>query len=178
MPVLQRLHDFFTKPVAPAPVQDLYRSCVEQARRVAFYQQFAVPDTVDGRFDLLLLHVFLVMNRLSSRPDLKQQLFDLMFADMDRSLREMGVGDMSISRKIKPMISAFYGRGQAYHKALNDGDDSLTATLGRNLYGAIQVSPEILQQLTNYVRRTVASLDRQSIEDIFSGKIIFEAVIE
>lgn len=175
MSLLQRLHSFLLKPVVEPPVADLYRSCVEQSRQVAFYETLGVPDTIDGRFDLLLLHVFIVMFRIDSEKRLKQQLFDLMFADMDRSLREMGVGDMSISRKIKPMISAFYGRGQAYQKALAESDDVLAATLERNLYGTVKVSPENLQQMTGYVRRTIAKLKAQPLEAICAGQLAFAA---
>ena len=131
---LQRLHQLVSKPLAAPAIADLYNACVLQARQPEFYSAFGVPDTVDGRFDLLLLHVFMLMHRLDHEADAKQELFDLMFADMDRSLREMGVGDMSISRKIKPMISAFYGRGQAYQRALDADDTTLAATLRRNLY--------------------------------------------
>jgi cytochrome b pre-mRNA-processing protein 3 len=177
MSLLQRLHSFLSKPVAEPPVADMYRLCVEQARQPAFYQTLGVPDTIDGRFDLLLLHVFIVMQRLGDEARLKQQLFDLMFSDMDRSLREMGVGDMSISRKIKPMISAFYGRGYAYQKALLESDDVLAATLGRNLYGSVHAAPDILQQMAAYVRRIVAALEQQPLEDIIKGKLEFIAPV-
>jgi cytochrome b pre-mRNA-processing protein 3 len=173
MTLLQRLHNFLSKPAVPQAVTDLYAACVEQARQPAFYQDLAVPDTVDGRFDLLLLHVFIVMMRLSNETQLKQQLFDLMFADMDRNLREMGVGDMSISKKIKPMISAFYGRGQAYHGALAGNDDDLAAALSRNLYGSRPVGADILNKMTTYVRATVASLEEQKDENIVAGQIMF-----
>src|SRR6202042_1273633 len=102
-----------------------YNICVAQARSPEFYSVLGVPDTVDGRFDLLVLHVALVMRKLGPEADIKQQLFDLMFADMDQSLREMGVGDMSIGKRIKPMIAAFYGRAQAYERALVEGDEEL-----------------------------------------------------
>jgi cytochrome b pre-mRNA-processing protein 3 len=177
MSLLQRLHDFLLKPVVEPSVADMYRRCVEQARSIDFYQALGVPDTIDGRFDLLLLHVFIVMQRLDTEAIVKQKLFDLMFSDMDRSLREMGVGDMSISRKIKPMISAFYGRGQAYQKALADSDDVLAQSLGRNLYGSTQVNPDVLQQMASYVRQTVASLDAQPLEDIVAGKVKFVAPV-
>lgn len=175
MSLLQRLHHFLIKPVAEPPVADIYRLCVEQARRVEFYQNLGVPDTIDGRFDLLLLHVFIIMRRLDTEKETKQQLFDLMFADMDRSLREMGVGDMSISKKIKPMISAFYGRGQAYQKALGESDEMLAASLRRNLYGSTEVTPSVLTQMTDYVRSTVAVLAQQSVTDITASRFHFVA---
>lgn len=177
MSLLQRLHNFLSKPVVELPVADLYHACVAQARRVEFYETLDVPDTIDGRFDLLLLHVFIVMQRLNDQSATKQQLFDLMFADMDRSLREMGVGDMSISKKIKPMISAFYGRGKAYQKAFAESDAVLAETLGRNLYGKIDVKSEVLQQVTRYVRATVTSLEKQPLDAIINGELKFDAPV-
>lgn len=173
MSLLQRLRHFLTKPVFDPAVVALYNSCVAQARRVEFYQAYAVPDTLDGRFDLLLLHVFMVMQRLDAATDIKQQLFDLMFDDMDRNLREMGVGDMSVGKKIRPMISAFYGRGQAYQKALVGSDDELAATLKRNLYGKVTVEPAIAMAMTRYVRKVVAELEQQSLSSLREGQITF-----
>ena len=133
--MLQSLARFFAGPADDPAVAALYGACVAQARLPDFYRVLAVPDTIDGRFDLLVLHVVLVMRRLSGEAEFKQQLFDLMFADMDRNLREMGVGDMGVGKKIKPMISAFYGRAQVYEKALAESDDALAQALARNLYG-------------------------------------------
>ncbi len=173
MTIIQRLYSFLSQPEIDPAVTELYRSCVAQARRVEFYRDLAVPDTVDGRFDLLLLHVCLVMRRLDREGETKQQLFDLMFADMDRNLREMGVGDMSIGKKIRPMISAFYGRAQAYEKALGESDEALAAVLGRNLYGAAQPDMEILSRMADYVRRAVAALDKQPLADLVAGRVEF-----
>lgn len=175
MPLLQRLCKYLSKPAVDPATAALYRACVAAARRPEFYQAFAVPDSIDGRFDLLLLHVFLVMHRLRGESEARQRLFDLMFADMDRSLREMGVGDMSIGKKIRPMISAFYGRGQAYEKAIGAGDAALAAALGRNLYGAAQIAPDILQKMTAYVRRAIDSLERQPVANLLSGQVEFPA---
>ena len=98
--------------------------------------------TVDGRFDLLLPHVILVMRKLGDAAEAKQKLFDLLFADMDRSLREMGVGDMGVHRRMKAMIEAFYGRAGAYDRVFGGDVDSLPETLRRNLYGSVQVTAE------------------------------------
>lgn len=176
MPLLQSLARIFTAPSDDPAIAALYSACVAQARRPPFYGDLNVPDTIDGRFDLLLLHVVLVMRRLGDAAEAKQKLFDLMFADMDRSLREMGVGDMGIGRRIKAMIGAFYGRAQAYEKALEEGGEALATALARNLYGKSQPTPETLQAMTEYVRRTVAKLDAQSPADIASGNVEFEAL--
>src|SRR5574340_1791889 len=103
----------------------LYISVVEQARRSEFYLELAVPDSLDGRFDLLTLHMFLLLNRLGQGGrafrGLGQALFDLMFADMDQSLRELGVSDTAVGGRVKAMARAFYGRVAAYEPGLADG---------------------------------------------------------
>jgi cytochrome b pre-mRNA-processing protein 3 len=177
MALLQRLYKYVTRPAVDPAVAALYNACVAQARQAAFYETLGVPDSIDGRFDLLLVHVFLVMRRLGVEAEIKQSLFDLMFADMDRSLREMGIGDMSVGKKIKPMIMAFYGRAQAYEKALAEDDNALAVVLRRNLYGTTPVSADNPMQLAIYVRRAVAALDKQGLEDITEGKLEFPAVI-
>jgi cytochrome b pre-mRNA-processing protein 3 len=174
---LKRLHKFLTRPVVDPAVAEIYNRCVAQARRPEFYRLLAMPDTLDGRFDLLLLHILMVMRRLGAEIKVKQQLFDLMFADMDRSLREMGVGDMSVGKKIKPMISAFYGREQAYEKALGESDAALQDVLNRNLYAAAAIEPDILRQMAGYVRRSILALEKQPLPDLVSGHVEFMAPI-
>jgi cytochrome b pre-mRNA-processing protein 3 len=173
MPILQRLHQFLSGPADDPVVAQLYSTCVTQARLPIFYDKGGVPDTIDGRFDMILLHVYLLMRRLKTEDKLKQQLFDLMFADMDHNLREMGVGDMSIGKKIKPMIGAFYGRAQAYEAALPGNDGTLAITLQRNLYGTKTVEAGVIQHMAQYVRQTVAALDSQLMPDIASGRVVF-----
>jgi cytochrome b pre-mRNA-processing protein 3 len=96
---------------------------VAAARQEVFYARWAVPDTVDGRFDMIALHLFLVLERLKGEgqavEDFRQVLTDTFFQDMDRSLREMGVGDISVGKKVRKMAEAFYGRVQAYAAALS-----------------------------------------------------------
>jgi cytochrome b pre-mRNA-processing protein 3 len=175
MALLKRIQKFLGPP-ADAGTAALYNACVAQARDPAFYQSFGVPDTLDGRFDLLLLHAFLVMRRMNNEQEAKQALFDLMFADMDRSLREMGVGDMSVGKKMRPMISAFYGRAKAYDAGIQSQGDDLAETLQRNLYGKTAVEPEKTQALASYVRRVAEALDNQPTASILAGQIIFPTV--
>jgi cytochrome b pre-mRNA-processing protein 3 len=175
MILLQRLHKLLAPPADPTIVA-LYNACVAQARQPEFYRAFGVPDTIDGRFDLLLLHAFLVMRRLGDEAEAKQALFDLMFADMDRSLREMGVGDMSVGKKMRPMIAAFYGRAKAYDNGLAGDDGALAEALRRNLYGKTAAEPEKTGLLTAYVRRAAEALDRQPLATIFAGKPLFPVI--
>jgi cytochrome b pre-mRNA-processing protein 3 len=177
MPLLKRLYHFLSKPVADPAITKLYQACITQARRPEFYQAMAVPDTIDGRFDLLLLHVFMVMRKMGDESEAKQQLFDMMFADMDENLREMGVGDMSIAKKMKPMLGAFYGRSQAYEKALADGNEALSAVLHRNLYATKPVSADVLQPMVDYVRHSTDRLEKQPLNEVLSGQPTFAEII-
>ena len=142
-------------------VDALYAKAVAQARSPVFYAEREVPDTVDGRFDLLVLHVFLLLHRLGSEGkrmrSVTQGLFDLMFADMDRSLREMGVSDMRIGKKVKEMAKAFYGRIDAYEPALGDAA-KLQEALARNLYRGVETRPDSLALMAHYIQSQVAGL--------------------
>ena len=115
----------------------IYFSLVEQARQPGFYLSCGVPDTADGRFDMIILHAFLLLRRLKKdheqTAELAQELFDLMFADMDQNLREMGLGDLAVGKRIKGMAAAFYGRIQAYEDGLAGNETMLVDSLRRNL---------------------------------------------
>jgi len=120
----------------------LYTAAVTAARDPALYGAEGAPDTLEGRFDLIALHAAILVRRLRRDPDprgapLAQAVFDAMFADMDMNLREMGVGDMSIGRRVKAMWEAFHGRARAYEAALEAGDvPALEAVLARNVWAA------------------------------------------
>ena len=142
-------------------VDALYVKAVAQARQPVFYAEREVPDTLDGRFDMLVLHVFLLLHRLGAdgKPmkRINQALFDLMFADMDRSLRELGVSDMRIGKKVKEMARAFYGRVDAYEPVLGD-KPKLEEALTRNLYRGIEVRADSLSAMAHYIQSQVAAL--------------------
>ncbi len=136
----------------------LYAAAAAQARQPAFYHA-GVPDTFDGRFDLLVLHVFLVIRGLQREGETgaaaAQAVFDTLLDDMDRTLREMGVGDLGVPRRVKAMARAFYGRAAAYDAALDAVDDAgLRAALSRNLLDAAAAS----EPFCAYVRRADAAL--------------------
>jgi cytochrome b pre-mRNA-processing protein 3 len=157
----------------------LYDAIVAQARRPEFYLQAAVPDTIDGRFDLLALHAFLVLHRLRAEgdrtADLAQALFDLMFADMDQNLRELGVGDLSVGRKVKGMARALYGRIAAYEPGLDDAA-VLTEALGRNLYRGSPPEANVIERVQRYVRATAAYLAGQGAEALLAGQVRFTEI--
>ncbi len=119
--------------------ENLYASAVAVARRPIFYQKFGIKDTVDGRFDTLSLVVVLIMRKLKDcgheGKEISQELFDSMFADMDLSLREMGAGDIGVSKRVRIMAEAFMGRLGVYADALDNLDRvALAAALQRNLF--------------------------------------------
>jgi len=155
----------------------LYAEVVAQSRHPDFYLRWGVPDTVDGRFDMVVLHAFLVMRRLgladgkgsAEARALSQSLFDLMFADMDQNLREMGVSDLAVGNKIRKMVEAFYGRVAAYDAALGTVDDELAAALTRNIYREAPPTAEAPKALAAYLRRQAAALDRQPITALLEG---------
>jgi cytochrome b pre-mRNA-processing protein 3 len=155
-----------------------YQRVVEHARQPIFFTEFGVPDTLDGRFELICLHAFLYLHRLKSeRPQaaaISQAFFDAMFADMDRGLREMGTGDLSVGRHVKRMARGFYGRIRAYEDGLkHDYDATLSEALRRNLFGTVGESEGATPAIVDYVRRAAARLARQSAVELLDGNIGF-----
>lgn len=164
----------------------LYTSAVQTARDPALYLDLGVPDTLDGRFDLVGLHVFLMIDRLHTAPQpgpaLAQAIFDAMFADMDRTLREMGVGDMSVSKRNKEMWEAFHGRSRAYEAALaSDDPAALPDVLRRNVWrgqASPPTPPQAPESLAARVRAHRAALAATPLESFTSGDARFpEAAI-
>ena len=157
---------------------DLYEAVVAQARRRELYTDLGVPDTLDGRFDLVVLHAWLTMRRLRRAGEAgharAQKLFDLMFADFDRSLREIGVGDLKVGKRIKQMAQAFYGRARGYDAAMDDhGGDLLAEALRRNLYGTGEPTPAMLEGAAAYVRAQEAHLAALDDGDLVAGRVTF-----
>ena len=160
-----------------AAAHGLYRAVVEQARGLAFYRDFGVPDTLDGRFEMIVLHIVLVLARLRREGEdgaaLGQALFDTMVADMDQSLREMGVGDLSVSRRVKAMGQAFYGHAKAYDTAIAADDNALAGALRRNLFGTVEPGDDDIAAIAGYVRGAIAELDGQSGAALLGGVVGF-----
>lgn len=153
--------------------EDLYFRIVAVARQPVFYRDFAVPDTVNGRFDMIILLTALIARRLrrdqaDGARDLANGVFDVLFADMDRSLREMGVGDLRVGKKVKAMAKAFYGRSKAYDDAL-DGKEPLEAALARNLYGDPEAGRAPAQTMAPYIHQAMTVLERHPLKDLMAG---------
>lgn len=151
----------------------LYVALATQARHPDFYLRLGVADSLDGRFDSVALHVFLALNRLKREegPEaaaLAQDLVDVFVDDMDRSVREMGVGDMGVSRRVKQMAQALYGRAAVYEEAVAQPDDAkLVAALTRNLYAGVE-KPEGAAA-ARYVRAAIATLAGQDLPALTQG---------
>jgi cytochrome b pre-mRNA-processing protein 3 len=149
----------FRRPVQDATIAALYGMIVAQARSPFFYRGYGVPDTVAGRFDMILLHLVLVLQRLKSEPTATrsygQQIFDLFCRDMDHNFREMGVGDLAVPKEMRRVGEAFYGRAAAYEAALTADDTALIEALVRNIYGTSCLGA---RRLAIYVHETVNQL--------------------
>ncbi len=173
--VLSRL--FAPRPEKKAAAS-LYAAIVSQARHPRFYRDMGVSDGVDGRFDMIALHTILVLRRLKAKElrPLSQALFDTFFASMDDALREMGVGDMTIAKKVRAMSEAFYGRIAAYDSALDDasGDDALAIAVERNVLRSDASEPgAAARDLARYVRAQDSHLAAVSDEALTTGSVTF-----
>jgi cytochrome b pre-mRNA-processing protein 3 len=162
--MLQRLLRPFTGARSgETPQEGLYRQAVAQARRPEFYTALGAPDEIDARFELYTLHVLLLVLRLRDEGDrgveAAQALFDAYVSALDNALRELGVGDLSMSKKMRRLAEQLYGRMTAYEPLLRADDaDGLAAALRRNLYaGAADAPAEALAAYALAARRTLAA---------------------
>jgi cytochrome b pre-mRNA-processing protein 3 len=157
----------------------LYRSVVEQARQPVFYAAWGVPDSRDGRLELVTLHALLVMRRLRAEGPvgeaLGQALFDVMFADLDRHLREWGVGDLSVGKEIRKLAESFFGRAAAIDPLLAGHDlEALDEVLRRNVYtDAAAPDPGAVRRLSTYLCAQDRWLAAQDAEPLLAGRAEF-----
>ena len=153
-----------------ARVHAIYAAIVAQARQPAFYSQLSVPDSLEGRYEMLMLHAFLYMHRLKTEGEdhkaVAQKVFDLMFSDMDRSLRELGVGDLTVPKKIKKMAQAFYGRAAAYDAELDASGEGLSAAVLRNVFDNDVSATPGADAIASYMREATAVLARQDLDSL------------
>lgn len=141
-------------------IEAIYGTIVAQAREPLFYKHLDVPDTVDGRLDMLILHLWLVLRRLRGTANgqaLSQGLFDHFCADIDGNLREMGVGDLTVPKRMRKVGEAFYGRTAAYDLAYAGGEAELSAALQKNILNGGH--PDSAARLAAYAWRAAAAMD-------------------
>jgi len=155
----------------------LYAAIVAQSRQTLFYAEWGVPDTLTGRFDMISLHMALVLRRLqregATQSTFAQALFDLFFKDMDRSLREMGVGDISVPKRIEKMGGLFYGLVDGLGPALAANEDgALEAFVLRNLID--DAHADAAPRFAAYLRRQVAYLDTLPASELIGGRLGWE----
>ena len=167
--ILERLFKRREKPEAR-----LYGAIVAAARHPRFYENMGVPDSIEGRFEMLVLHLFLVLNRLKDEgvEDLRQRLTDEFFTDMDRSLRELGVSDVAVGKKVRRMAKSYYGRVTAYDRALKAGPSELEDAIARNIYPDGSAA-ESTRAMTNYVASAVQNLGIVPLEQILRSELRF-----
>jgi len=160
--------------------QRLYAAMTAQARRPVFYLTCGVPDTVDGRFEMVALHAFLLFRRLKGHGEkagaVAQSVYDVMFSDFDASVRELGAADLGVGRRIKFMTEAMNGRFAAYEAGLDKGRAELELALKRNLYGTTEPLDESLKRMAEYLRQADADMAAQPIDQLMRGVLRFPAL--
>ena len=157
----------------------LYEAIVAAARQPHLYSAWEVPDTPLGRYEMVSLHVFLFLERARGHAgalaDLAQELTDAFFKDMDHSLRELGVGDLGVPKRMKKLARMFYGRAESYRAALAAGDrEALAAALARNVRPQRPDWPQAAD-LAAYAAGASAALAAQPDEALLAGRIAFPA---
>lgn len=169
-----------TPPAPLRPAELLYNSCVTCARDPVLFRDGGVPDTLDGRFDALALTVTLVMLRIEAADDLapavrgavQTALVERLIDDMDRTLREIGVGDMNVGKQVRAMAAACSGRHLAYRDALAAGDEgALSEALVRNLYRGDDPGARPLKGVADWITARRALLAACDIEDLMEGRL-------
>lgn len=159
------------KPARPSAVQDLYRALIARSREKTFYQEWHVPDTIDGRFDLLTLHAFLIFDALSGQgpaaAESGSKLADVIFTGFDEALRELGISDFGMGRRIRNMADAFYGR--LHHYGLARTQPELAAAVQRNLYRGDSERNDEAAGLASYMMAARVRL-KADVPAVLAGK--------
>ena len=155
--------------------QQIYGKLVAASRQPVFYAEMNVPDTVEGRYDMLVIHAVLLFCRLrgdEAERAFAQDVFDAMFKDMDRGLREAGIGDLGVPKRIKKLAQAFYGRAQVYDDALTETNEaSLADAIARNVFRVPLAEAPSAHELAHYMRDALAGLREQPFDAIRDGRL-------
>ena len=160
--------------------KELFKTVLQQSRNPHFYEIYGVPDTMEGRFEMVALHGGLLVSRLC-RPDmgregkvLAQAFFDVMFRNIDWAMRESGVGDLAVPRRIKAKMANFKGRAHAYDEAGRSGLGEMTHAISRNVFfEGPRPALDVLEQFAQYVQSAAHQLDNQGLSDFWQGKVYF-----
>ena len=157
----------------------LYNLIIKQSRTKEFYKFIGVPDTIDGRFELIILHFFFidrVLNKNIKKDELiYQELLDIMYKDFDMSLREMGVGDLSVGKKIYHMTEAFSGRLLAYRSFNNNKNNTMiNNTIRKNIYGTIKdIDTNHITIMKSYIVDSINYISKINFDKLSENSSIF-----
>lgn len=164
---------WFRKDQTQSQAETLFEGLNEQARQPEFYVRVGAPDTIEGRFEVLALHVFLMVRRLKrdapASDRLSIALQETFFRQLDHALRELGVGDLSVGRKIRGLAEAFYGRASAYEKAIGEGKEALAGALARNVFESADGT--LAMPLADYVVKADRLMTEASADDL-TGAVV------
>jgi cytochrome b pre-mRNA-processing protein 3 len=174
MSLSARVQSLFTPPAEKLAARSLLRAVMAEARAPELYLEGGVADTIDGRFDLVVLHLYFLLRRLKQAGArgraMSQLVFDAAFANFDEALREMGVGDLSVGKKIRRMAEAFYGRLDAYERAVAQGTrGAFEAALVRNVFRGAPPEPAKLASLAQAVDRSRRRIEAVPLDALLSG---------
>ena len=153
----------------------LYAAVVDRARRTVLYEDFGAPDTIEGRFELYTLHVVLLLDRLRGQgqqaAETAQALFDAYVTALDDALREMGVGDLLVGKKMRKLGEAFYGRVKSYEAAFEalPQDAALEALIGRTVYAGADAG--LAPRLAGYVQAERSGLAAGPLAPLLKGQV-------
>ena len=174
------LQRFFKPRPAVQAGRALFRALSAQARRPVFYAGLGVPDTVEGRFELYVVHLVLVLHRLKGQgaqaAETSQAVFDTFLRNLDEGLRDMGVGDLSVGKKMRKLGEALYGRIKAYDRALAADAPAadLDALVARTIYR--DAPPPSARELAPYIRAAVGRLKAQRLDDVMQARVDWPAI--
>lgn len=170
------LKRLFQTPRFQAEGRALYRRIAERARWPVLYTLYGVPDTIDGRFEMLCLHAYPVFHGLKGKGAdadvLSQAVYDAMFADLDGALREIGVADLGVGRRIKAMTEALNGRIQAYDHGFAAGGGALEQAVRRNVYGTAQPSDQQVRGMAAYLCAMRPAFVAASFDDLCTARVM------
>ena len=164
-------------------IENIYTNIVRSSRNKSFFLDLRVDDSVEGRFDIIILHSFMIFNFFihinDKKSQLPQLLFDHMFTDFDNNLREMGFGDIAVNKRMKQFIKAFYGRIKNYSESLfrfnKLADDTLLKkTILRNIYKDKETQSEIIDFWRDYIINNVNDINAKTLQENIDQFFIFK----
>lgn len=158
-------------------VEAVYETLGSASRHPTLYTDMDVPDTVMGRFEMIAAHMALFLRRTENAgaavKDLAQEMVDAFFEDLDHSMREIGIGDMGVPKRMKKLARMFYGRHESYRKAIDDGDlAGLAEALARNVHPGAETPPSGMERLAAQMMAVAAALDATGDDALLAGRLV------